>query len=281
MADKILVIEDEQRLRRILQLVLLDAGYEVQTAADGHEGILVWQKWLPDVVLTDLKMEPVDGIEVLKFRNQNGFNAPLIILTAFGTVETAVGAMKNSAFDYLNKPIDNNKLLDVVAKALASKSAQKNGKNYEMIGSSPAMRKINQDITLFAAGDTSVLITGASGTGKELVARAIHAASQKKLGPFVKINCAAIPCELMESELFGHRRGAFTGASEDYDGAFSRADGGVLFLDEIGDLPPALQPKLLNAVEEKVVTPLGSGETKRIDVKILSATNHDLKKMII
>ncbi len=279
MANKILIIEDEPRLRRILELVLQDADYEVQTAADGQEGILAWQQWMPDVVLTDLNMERVDGLEVLRFRNQNGLNAPLIILTAFGTVETAVGAMKDGAFDYLNKPVDNNKLLDIVARALASRP-DTGDISHEMIGSSPAMLKIRRDIALFASSNSTVLITGASGTGKELAAQALYAASPRNSGPFIKVNCAAIPGELMESELFGHKRGSFTGASTDFEGAFGRADGGVLFFDEVGDLAPALQAKLLNAVEEKTVTPLGSGKAQQVDVKILSATNHDLEKMV-
>lgn len=279
MAKKILVIEDEQRLRRIMELVLLDAGYDVETAADGQAGILAWQQWKPDVVLTDLKMTPVDGLEVLKFRNRNGLDAPLIILTAFGTVDTAVGAMKEGAFDYLNKPIDNNRLLDIVARALASRQGSNNS-NYEMIGSSAAMLKIRRDIALFAPSNSSVLITGASGTGKELVARAIHTASRRNSGPFIKVNCAAIPGELMESELFGHKRGAFTGAFADYEGAFSRANGGILFLDEVGDLPLLLQPKLLNVVEDKTITPVGSNKQKQVDVKIISATNHNLEKMV-
>ncbi len=281
MAEKILVIEDEERLRRILQLVLQDAGYRVRTAADGREGIVTWQQWMPDAVLTDLKMEPVDGLEVLRFRNHNGLTAPLVVLTAFGTVETAVRAIKEGAFDYINKPVDNNKLLDVVARALASRPAAGSGEiPVEMIGTSAAMEKIRRQIAQFAVSDSAVLITGASGTGKELVARAIHGASDKSGGPFVKINCAAIPAELMESELFGHRRGAFTGATSDFKGAFTRADGGILFLDEIGDMPLALQAKLLNAVEEKAVTPLGHEQVLPVNVKILSATNQDIEKMI-
>jgi DNA-binding NtrC family response regulator len=279
MTEKILIIEDEQRLRRILKLVLQDAGYEVQTAADGREGILSWQEWRPDAVLTDLKMEPVDGLEVLRYSNQHGLNAPLIVLTAFGTVETAVRAMKEGAFDYLNKPVDNDKLLKIVARALASRPDPENN-SYEMIGTSSAMQKIRQQIAQFAASDSTVLITGASGTGKELAAHALHAASARKSGPFIKVNCAAIPGELLENELFGHMRGSFTGASSDFTGAFSRADRGVLFLDEVGDLPLALQAKMLNAVEEKTITPLGSEMTLAVNVKILSATNHDLQQMI-
>jgi DNA-binding NtrC family response regulator len=281
MANKILLIEDEQRLRRILQLVLLDAGYEVRTADNGRQGIDTWQQWMPDLVLTDLKMEPVDGLEVLRFRNRHGLAAPLVVLTAFGTVETAVQAIKEGAFDYLSKPVDNSMLLAVVERALASRSdIPANDADSAMIGTSEGMRKVRRQVAQFAVSDSAVLITGESGTGKELVARAIHAASAKSSGPFIKVNCAAIPAELMESELFGHKRGAFTGANEDFKGAFARADGGILFLDEIGDLPLALQAKLLNAVEEKKITPLGHEQPLGIDVKILSATNQDLEQMI-
>ncbi len=280
MADKILLIEDEPRLRRIMEMVLIDAGYEVRGASDGKEGINIWQRWLPDVVVTDLKMAPVDGLEVLKFRNQNAHKAPLIVITAFGTVETAVDAMKDGAFDYLSKPVDNNKLLETVTRALASRSNPEKLKQ-EMIGDSTAMQGIRQQIALYAESDSAVLITGESGTGKELAARAIHAASPRSSAPFIKKNCAAIPADLIESELFGYKRGAFTGAINDFEGAFGRADGGVLFLDEIGDLPASLQPKLLNVVEEKTITPLGSGKARPLDIKVISATNHDLKQMIM
>jgi DNA-binding NtrC family response regulator len=223
MAEKILIIEDEQRLCRILQLVLQDAGYAVQTAENGRDGIVCWQEWLPDIVLTDLQMEPINGLEVLRFRNQHGLTAPVIVLTAFGTVETAVNAMKAGAFDYLNKPVDNDKLLNIVKRALASRPDE-TPDDYTMIGTSSVMQAIRRDISLYATGDSAVLITGASGTGKELVARAIHAASPRNFGPFIKINCAAIPGELLESELFGHKRGSYTGATSDFSGAFSRAD---------------------------------------------------------
>lgn len=279
MTHKILLIEDDDRLRRILQLVLLDAGYDVQTAADGQEGIDKWQQWQPQIVLTDLKMEPVDGMAVLNFGKNHDAQTPIIILTAFGTVETAVLAMKDGAFDYLTKPVDNLELLAIVAEALESQQLLTEDKN-ELIGSSAVMLKIQQDIKRFASTDSSVLISGESGTGKELAARGIHQASQHPDGPFIRVNCASIPHELMESELFGHTQGAFTGATTDREGAFSRADGGTLFLDEIGDLPLSLQPKLLHAVEEKTITPVGSGKTKQINVKILSATNQDLKKML-
>ena len=278
--EKVLLIEDEKRLLRIMQMVLSDAGYEVRTATDGEAGIRLWQCWLPDVVVTDLKMEPVGGLEVLKFRNNHALTAPLIVITAFATVETAVGAMKQGAYDYLSKPVDNNQLLHVVRKALASHHGHEEGNHHEMIGTSLVMQKIRRQIALYAQGNSTVLITGASGTGKELVARAIHAASTRNTAPFVKKNCAAIPAELIESELFGHKRGAFTGAISDFEGAFSRANSGILFLDEVGDLPASLQPKLLNVVEEKMITPLGSEKTIPIDTKIISATNHDIRAMI-
>ncbi|MBU1417223.1 MAG: sigma-54 dependent transcriptional regulator [Proteobacteria bacterium] len=279
MTHKILLIEDDDRLRRILQLILLDAKYDVQTAADGQEGIDTWQKWRPDVVLTDLMMEPLNGIEVLGFGKHSDPQTPIIILTAFGTVETAVLAMKDGAFDYLTKPVDNLELLAIIAEALESRQPPAQDSK-ELIGSSAIMQKVRQNITRFASTDSSVLISGESGTGKELAARAIHQSSQHPEGPFIRVNCAAIPHELLESELFGHIQGAFTGATANREGAFSRADGGTIFLDEIGDLPLQLQPKLLHAVEEKMITPVGSGKTQKINVKILSATNRDLGKML-
>lgn len=279
MSHKILLIEDDDRLRRILQLVLLDAGYAVQTATDGEEGIKLWQQSQPDVVLTDLKMQPVDGLAVLNFGKNNAPSTPIIILTAFGTVETAVLAMKEGAFDYLTKPVDNLELLEIITEALNTRQ-EDDAAHKELLGSSPAMEQIKQNIKRFASTDSSILINGESGTGKELAARAIHQASENRSGPFIRVNCAAIPRDLMESELFGHIQGAFTGATADRQGAFTRADGGTIFLDEIGDLPLELQPKLLHAVEEKMITPVGSEKAKQINVKILSATNQDLKEML-
>ncbi len=280
MTKKILLIEDDDRLRRILQLVLLDAGYDVETAADGGEGIASWQQYQPDVVLTDLKMEPVDGLAVLRFGKEYDAQLPIIMLTAFGTVETAVSAMKDGAFDYLTKPVDNMELLAVVAEAFQSRQKIGGGDN-ELIGSSARMDQVRQSIKLFAVTDSSVLITGESGTGKELAARAVHLQSAHAEGPFVRVNCAAIPRELLESELFGHKKGSFTDATADRKGAFVQADGGTLFLDEIGDLPLELQPKLLHAVEEKMITPVGSSEAQQVAIKIVSASNQDLEKMLV
>ncbi|WP_022665927.1 sigma-54-dependent transcriptional regulator [Desulfospira joergensenii] len=278
--QKILIVEDEEKLARILSLVLQDNGYKVRTASDGKQGIFQWTKWHPDLVLTDLKMKPVDGMAVLKFGRLNFPDIPLVILTAFGSIETAVNAMKKGAFDFLTKPLAHEQLLEVVEQALCIAPSE-NSSLTQLIGNSPAMDKIRRDIHLFASTDSSVLIQGASGTGKELAARAIHDASKRQSGSFVKVNCAAIPKDLIESELFGHQKGAFTGAIQDRQGAFVRADKGTLFLDEIGDLPLALQAKLLHAVEEKTITPVGAGTEIPVSVKILSATNQDLETMIV
>jgi len=278
MAAKILILEDEPRMRRLLELVLSEEGHTVQTAADGRMGIGIWQQWRPDVVISDLKMPHVDGLEVLKFRNRNFPGTPFILLTAFGTVETAVAAMKEGAFDYLTKPVDHDCLRQLVNQAL--KSGQQTGStDQSFIGSSTIINDLRRDIRLAASTDSSVLITGESGTGKELVARAIHAHYHEGRGNFVRVNCPAIPGELLESELFGHRRGSFTGAIQHRQGAFVSADGGILFLDEIGDLPLSLQPKLLYAVEQKQITPIGSQNPQTVDVKIVAATNQDIQAM--
>ena len=279
MNHKILLIEDEAKLCRILELVLTDHGYQVKTAREGQQGIDIWCRWHPDVVVTDLKMHPVDGTQVLNFGRLNFPDVPLIMLTAFGSISTAVAAMKNGAFDFLTKPVDHHQLLEVIEQALAM--MRKEPMSLEaLIGSSAEMERIRKNIRLFASTDSSVLIIGESGTGKEIAANALHEMSSRNNEPFVKVNCAAIPRELIESELFGHRKGAFTGALSDRVGAFIQADKGVLFLDEIGDLPLDLQPKLLHAVENKTITPIGSNTATPVSVKILSATNRDLDAMV-
>jgi len=286
MGKRILIIEDEERMRRLLELVLAEQGYSVKTAADGMEGMVLWQMMKPDVVLTDLKMPGADGLDVLDFRNRQFRQVPLVFLTAFGTVRSAVTAMKQGAYDYLTKPVDNDQLLEVVARAIADTESQKGVSHIcepqsgQMIGSSAVMKKVYEDIALIGGIRMSVLITGESGTGKEMVAKAIHAHSGRLNSPFIRVNCAAIPRDLLESELFGHRRGAFTGAVNDRDGAFILANGGTLLLDELGDLPLDLQPKLLHAVEEKTVTPVGSAKSQTVDVKIIAATNHNLEEMV-
>lgn len=279
MKKKILLIEDEDKLRRILKLVLTDNGYQVKTAENGKQGIRCWTDWSPDLVVTDLKMHPMDGLDVLRFNRLNYPHIPLIILTAHGSIETAVNAMKTGAFDFLTKPIDHKQLLESVKFALNNTQNEIKSLN-DLIGSSEFMNQVKKDILLFASTDSSVLIRGESGTGKEIAARAIHESSDRSTGPFVKVNCAAIPKDLIESELFGHKKGAFTGASQNRVGAFVLADKGTLFLDEIGDLPIELQPKLLHAVEEKTITPIGENSPVPVSVKILSATNLNLETMV-
>ncbi len=282
MSQKVLVIDDEHRMRRVLQLLLEDNGYEVKTAGDGIEGMAIWKEFNPHVVLTDIKMPKADGLQVLEFKNSKHLNASLIMLTAFGTIEKAVYAMQHGAFNYLTKPFKNSDVIKVIEKAMLeseSKLSQKIVAN-EIIGSSMAVKKILQDIAIVANTRTSVLISGESGTGKELVARAIHASGDRSQNPMIKVNCSAIPKDLLESELFGHIKGSFTGAISDRSGSFQKADKGILFLDEIGDLPMNLQPKLLHAVEDKTITPIGSSKTQNIDVKIISASNRDLGKMM-
>ncbi len=282
MGKKVLIIDDETKMRRILQLLLEQTGYQVMTAKNGQEGIEKWLKWQPDVVLTDLKMPGMDGMEVLHFKNKAGLSAPLIILTAYGTIPSAVEAMKRGAFDYLTKPFDNAKVRAVVDRALRETDTKKEETphTFKIVGISPSIRQVMEDMNIVANTDTSVLITGESGTGKELVARGIHRLGNRKDKPFVKVNCSAIPKDLLESELFGHAKGSFTGALSDRKGKFVEADGGVLFLDEVGDLPLHLQPKLLDAVEEKTITPIGSSRIFNCDVKIISATNRDLHAMV-
>ncbi len=279
MKHHILLIDDETKLLRILSLFLSGRGFKVTTASNGQEAVELLTRQLPDVVVSDLKMAPVDGMAVLKFCRLNCPEIPFILLTAFGSVTTAVKAMKFGAFDFITKPVDHENLLETINQALAER-CENTAAMDALIGSSPAMQKIKQDIRLFASTDSSVMITGESGTGKELVARAIYQASEKHKGPFIKVNCAAIPKDLIESELFGHKKGAFTGAFQDRTGAFKKADNGVLFLDEIGDLPIGLQPKLLHAVEDKTITPVGSGRPISVSVKILSATNMNLENMV-
>lgn len=284
MSEKILIIEDEARMRRVLQLVLETQGYLVETAADGEDGILKWKTFLPDLVFTDLKMPKADGMEVLKYKNQQFPHIPLILLTAFGTIPAAVDAMKLGAFDYISKPIDNEIIIEkakaaLLTKAVAVPSVQKTDQPL-LIGSSQAMVNLKKELALVASTNTSVFITGESGTGKELAARMIHSLSARNKKPFVRVNCAAIPRELLESELFGHIKGAFTGAVQNRTGAFIQANSGTLFLDEIGELPYEIQAKLLHAVEDRVITPVGSTDPLKVDIKIICATNQNIEKML-
>lgn len=290
MKSKILIIEDEVRMRRVLQMLLEASGYQVKTAADGLQGIDVWGQWQPHLVISDIKMPAADGFKVLAYKASHRLSAPLILLTAFGTIDMAVDAIKKGAFDYITKPFDNRRVLSVVQQALSEHSAARETmpeatdaggpRLPDMIGASAAMAAVRDAVAMVADTTASVMVTGESGTGKGLVARAIHDRSCRRKATMVSVNCASIPRDLLESELFGHRKGAFTGAVGDRTGAFVKAHGGTLFLDEIGDLPLELQPKLLHAAEEKLVTPIGDDRCRIVDVKIVSATNRDIHEML-
>ena len=291
MKHKILVIDDDTSLRRVLEYNLQEEGYEVQAASSGEEGIYLFGKSQPSLVITDMKMSGMDGLKVLKSVKERSPETLVIIITAFGTVDVAVEAMKAGAYDYITKPFNRDELRLTVKKALQFTVLAEENKRLKselsdkadfrtIIGSSKEMEKVFDVVRKVADTEASILITGESGTGKELVARAIHSNSSRKDAPFVAINCAAIPRDLLESELFGHIKGAFTGAVRDKAGKFQLADGGTLFLDEVGELPLELQSKLLRALQEKEVEPVGGTKTQKIDVRIVSATNLNVDKAV-
>lgn len=291
MNHRILIIDDDASLRRVLEYNLQEAGYQVTSAASGEEGLRLFEDVSPVLVITDMKMPGISGMQVLTSIKERSAETLVIVITAFGTVDIAVEAMKVGAYDYITKPFNRDELRLTVAKALQFNvlAAENRRMKSELadradlrtiVGSSPAMERVFQVVRKVADTEASVLITGESGTGKELVARSIHAHSSRNSGPFVAINCAAIPRDLLESELFGHVKGAFTGAIKDKTGKFQLADGGTLFLDEVGELPVELQPKLLRALQEKVVEPVGGTKPQKLDVRILSATNLDIEKAI-
>ncbi|TLM68903.1 MAG: sigma-54-dependent Fis family transcriptional regulator [Deltaproteobacteria bacterium] len=283
----VLVVDDDASLRRVTEYHLEQAGYRVLTAADGLEGVKVFREERPALVITDLQMPGLSGLGVLDQVKALAPETLVIVITAFGTIEQAVDAMKKGAHDFLTKPVSRDALLMVVDKACRLLGLQEENRRLReqladrvefshLVGNSDAMRQVLEIVRRAAPSDATVLLTGESGTGKELVARAIHQASERSSGPFVAVNCAAIPADLLESELFGHVRGAFTGAVSDRAGKFERATGGTLFLDEIGELPAALQPKLLRALQEHEIEPVG-GLAKRIDVRVVAATNRDIE----
>ncbi len=291
MKAKLLVIDDDVSLRRVLEYNLQESGYDVTAAASGEEGLRLFAELSPALVITDMKMPGMDGMQVLQAVKARSPEALVIIITAFGTVDVAVEAMKAGAYDYITKPFNRDELRLTVAKALQFSGLALENRQLKseladradfgaMIGSSAAMEKVFQMIRKVADSEASVLITGESGTGKELVARSLHAHSGRKNGPFVAINCAAIPRDLLESELFGHVKGAFTGAIKDKAGKFLQADGGTIFLDEVGELPLELQPKLLRALQERVIEPVGGSKAHKLDVRVLAATNLDIEKAV-
>ena len=287
---KILIIEDEPAIRRVLTKILSEenSNYQVEEAEDGLAGVEKVKDDDYDLVLCDIKMPKMDGIEVLEAIKRIKPEIPVVMISGHGELDTAVHAMKIGAFDYISKPPDLNRLLNTVRHALDRKELvventrlkKKVGKNYEMIGASPEITRIKEIIEKVAQTDARVLITGPNGTGKELVAHWIHQKSQRAGGPMIEVNCAAIPSELIESELFGHVKGAFTSANKDRAGKFEAANGGTIFLDEIGDMSLSAQAKVLRALQENKISRVGSDKDIKVDVRVLAATNKDLKQEI-
>jgi len=280
-----LIIDDERGIQQALRQVLEYEGLEVRLAASGGEGLTIYPQFKPHLVFLDVKMAGLDGLETLQRLRQLDPDALVVMISGHGTIATAVEATRQGAFDFLEKPLDTDRLLVTLRNALAQ--AELRGENdrlrgsgrtgrYQMVGESAALAAVREVIARVGPTNARVLITGANGSGKELVARAVHEASERRNGPFVEVNCAAIPSELIESELFGHMKGSFTGAFSDRAGKFELADGGTLFLDEIGDMSLAAQSKVLRALQEGVVTRLGGTRATEVDVRVLAATNKDL-----
>lgn len=286
----VLVIDDEPAHRLMVRVVLGDAGFKVLEADNGSSGLATLRAKPVDVVLLDMRMPGMSGLDVLQKMHEEGIATPVIMLTAFGNVSSAVESMKIGAWDYLTKPTDNDELLAVVKKAAEHVRLTRENRDLKkqigqlretrIIGNSPEIRKVVDLIEQVGPSEANVLILGESGTGKELVAQQLHEQSARAGGPLVKVNCAALPENLLESELFGYVRGAFTGAAQDKPGRFQLAGGGTLFLDEIGELPLTLQAKILRALQERIVEPLGGVTPVSIDVRFIAATNRDLPAMI-
>lgn len=288
--SKILIIEDEDAIRRVLIKIINNENnsYEVEEAADGLEGFELIENSDYDLVLCDIKMPKMDGVEVLEKALSLKPEIPFIMISGHGDLETAVKAMRLGAFDYISKPPDLNRLLNAIRNALDKKKLvvenkrlkKKVDKNYEMIGESLETQKIKEIIEKVAPTEARVLITGENGTGKELVAHWLHQKSERSKNPMIEVNCAAIPSELIESELFGHIKGSFTGANKDRAGKFEAANGGTIFLDEIGDMSLSAQAKVLRALQENKISRVGSDKDIKVDVRVLAATNKNLQKEI-
>lgn len=290
--SSILVVDDDQSMREFLEILLTREGYQVDLASGGEEGIEKLENQSFDLVITDIRMHNLNGIDVLKKAKQIHPDTMVVMISAFATAETAVEAMREGAYDYVPKPFKVSEFKRIVRDTLGSKhetakddlTGPESSKGLYfgcLIGESPQMKKVYDLIGRVSKTKSNILIMGESGTGKELAARAIHGESQRKDKPFVAINCAGIPENLIESELFGYRKGAFTGAATDKSGLFEVAAGGTVFLDEIGELPPAIQVKLLRVVQEKTFTAVGDTDEKKVDVRFISATNKDLESEVI
>ncbi len=288
--SKILIIEDEAAIRRVLKKIISEESntYVVEEAEDGLEGMEKIKDNDYDLVLCDIKMPKMDGVEVLEKIKKIKPETPVVMISGHGDLDTAVNTMRLGAFDYISKPPDLNRLLNTVRNALDKKELvvenkrlkKKVSKNYEMIGESEAIAHIKEIIEKVAATDARVLITGGNGTGKELVAHWLHEKSERAKAPMIEVNCAAIPSELIESELFGHVKGSFTGANKDRAGKFEAANGGTIFLDEIGDMSLSAQAKVLRALQENRIQRVGSDKDIKVNVRVVAATNKDLKKEI-
>lgn len=289
--SKLLIIDDERGIRNTLREILADEGHEVDVAENGKQGLEMATAKAYDLIYSDIKMPEMDGIELLSALKQGeeAIDTPVVMITGHGDVETAVQALKTGAYDFLLKPLDLNRILITTKNALESKSLRQEtkqlrkkvaAKGLQMIGESPAITHVREIINKVAPTEARVLITGPNGTGKEVVAHMIHALSARANAPMVEVNCAAIPSELIESELFGHMKGSFTGAVKDRAGKFEQADGGTLFLDEIGDMSLAAQTKVLRALQESEITRVGSDKAIKVNVRVLAATNKDLQKEI-
>ena len=288
--SKILVIEDEPAIRRVLTKILSEENdtYQVEEAEDGLLGMEKIKNTDYDLILCDIKMPKMDGVEVLEATKKIKPEIPIVMISGHGDMETAINTMRLGAFDYISKPPDLNRLLNTVRNALDKKQLvvenkirkKKVSKNYEMIGDSKEIHHIKEMIEKVALTDARVLITGPNGTGKELVAHQLHEKSERAAAPMIEVNCAAIPSELIESELFGHVKGAFTSAVKDRAGKFEAADKGTIFLDEIGDMSLSAQAKVLRALQESMITRVGADKDIKVDVRVVAATNKDLKKEI-
>ncbi|MBQ9400324.1 MAG: sigma-54-dependent Fis family transcriptional regulator [Bacteroidales bacterium] len=284
---KILVIDDERAIRNSLKEILGDEGYQVDVAEDGAMGLEKAMKEKFDVIFCDIKMPGMDGIEVLGKLTEEGVDSSVIMISGHGDIDTAVECIKKGAFDFIQKPLDLNRILitiknatDKAALVTQTRILKKKVYGQQMIGDSEPMQHIREIISKVAPSDFRVLIMGANGSGKELVARSIYEQSNRSAMPYIDVNCAAIPSELIESELFGHEKGSFTSAIKQHKGKFEQADGGTLFLDEIGDMSLAAQAKVLRALQEKKISRVGSDKDIEVDVRVIAATNKDLQKEI-